>query len=230
MAAEAPPDGAAAGSGADSQPVEAVLPPAPPPTLLSRARAALVWLADAAYTHWFILGLGFFIGLAAAVPQARSQSRNFVCAPRRRARARRAAALSARAAFADARARAVAADASTLSAALTQRLSPLALFCAFQVAKTKGNIRAEYSIKYAAVIVIFLLSGAGLKTRVLLDAASAWRVHLVRVHRSAWRRARSADVARLRVAPLAADADAVFGGHPRHRLRNCAWALENVAE
>jgi hypothetical protein len=44
---------------------------AAPPTLRSRVWAALKWLADAAYTHWFILGLGFFIGLAAAVPQAR---------------------------------------------------------------------------------------------------------------------------------------------------------------
>jgi hypothetical protein len=45
--------------------------PPPPLTLRTRAWAALKWLGDAAYTHWFILGLAFFIGLAAAVPQAR---------------------------------------------------------------------------------------------------------------------------------------------------------------
>ena len=50
-------------------PVDGAVPS--PPTLRSRAWSALKWLGDAAYTHWFILGLGFFIGLAAAVPQAR---------------------------------------------------------------------------------------------------------------------------------------------------------------
>jgi sodium/bile acid cotransporter 7 len=52
-------------------------------------------------------------------------------------------------------------------------------FFAAQVAKTGGLIRAEYSIKYGAVVVIFLLSGAGLKTSVLLSAAASWRIHLM---------------------------------------------------
>ena len=59
-------------------------------------------------------------------------------------------------------------------------LDPFARAFPRQVAKSKGKIHAEYSIKYAAVIIIFLLSGAGLKTRVLLDAATAWRIHLAR--------------------------------------------------
>ena len=59
--AVAPQDVAAPGDGAATA----------PRTLRSRAWTALKWLGDAAYTHWFILGLAFFIGLAAAVPQAR---------------------------------------------------------------------------------------------------------------------------------------------------------------
>lgn len=34
--------------------------------------------------------------------------------------------------------------------------------------------------RYGAVIIIFLLSGMGLKTRVLMNAAAAWRLHIVR--------------------------------------------------
>ncbi len=59
----------------DAPSAEALEAITPPPTLGSRLRAAARWAADVAYTHWFILGLGFFIGLAAAVPQARAAQR-----------------------------------------------------------------------------------------------------------------------------------------------------------
>ena len=105
--------------------------------------------------------------------------------------------------------------------------------CTFrrQVAKTKGKIHAEYSIKYAAVIMIFLLSGAGLKTRVLLDAAAAWRIHLARLPASRPRYASSALTPPSTLCSCTAvDADAIAGRHSRHRIWHRAWALENIAE
>ncbi|KAF6262357.1 SBF-like CPA transporter family-domain-containing protein [Scenedesmus sp. NREL 46B-D3] len=44
---------------------------------------------------------------------------------------------------------------------------------------TKGYIRAEYSIKIPAIIVIFIISGLGLKTKALLTAAADLRIHLL---------------------------------------------------
>ncbi|KAG1678624.1 hypothetical protein FOA52_012631 [Chlamydomonas sp. UWO 241] len=43
--------------------------------------------------------------------------------------------------------------------------------------RTGGWIRSEYSVKYGAVIVIFLLSGMGLNTRVLLMAVKRLPLH-----------------------------------------------------
>ncbi len=67
-----------------------------------------------AVKHWFILGLGFAIGFAAAVPN---------------------------------------------------------------LGKSGGWIRSEYSIKIPATVVIFILSGIGLKTKVLVTASSQLHVH-----------------------------------------------------
>jgi solute carrier family 10 (sodium/bile acid cotransporter), member 7 len=45
--------------------------------------------------------------------------------------------------------------------------------------KKGGWIRSEYSVKYGAVIVIFLLTGISLKTKVLVSAFSSLKTHLV---------------------------------------------------
>eukprot|EP00775_Hariotina_reticulata_P010114 gene10114-10271_t len=48
-----------------------------------------------------------------------------------------------------------------------------------QLGATKGYIRSEYSIKLPTIITIFIISGMGLKTKVLLSAASNLRIHLL---------------------------------------------------
>lgn len=48
-----------------------------------------------------------------------------------------------------------------------------------QVGKTNGDIQAQYSIKWGAVIVIFLLSGLGLEIRQMVHTVLRWRLHLV---------------------------------------------------
>ena len=132
-----------------------------PRSLSTRARTAVCWLFDAVCAQWFILGMGVFIGIAAAAPEACERCPWFWGYTSSHPRAS-------------------------------------------QVAKTGGYLRAEYSIKYGAVrglrarreaarvtvrltalshtqvCLIFLCSGAGLKTKVLLSAASAWRLHLAR--------------------------------------------------
>ncbi|KAJ3218868.1 hypothetical protein HDU67_003823 [Dinochytrium kinnereticum] len=45
--------------------------------------------------------------------------------------------------------------------------------------KKKGIIRSEYSVKYGAVALIFILSGISLKTKVLLKSFADWKMHLV---------------------------------------------------
>lgn len=44
---------------------------------------------------------------------------------------------------------------------------------------TGGYIRAEYSIKLPAIIIIFIISGLGLKTKALLTAAGDLRIHFL---------------------------------------------------
>eukprot|EP00878_Enallax_costatus_P000774 GHUV01000892.1.p1 GENE.GHUV01000892.1~~GHUV01000892.1.p1 ORF type:complete len:448 (+),score=66.60 GHUV01000892.1:184-1527(+) len=44
---------------------------------------------------------------------------------------------------------------------------------------TGGYIRAEYSIKIPAIVIIFIISGMGLKTKALLNAAADLRIHLL---------------------------------------------------
>ncbi|WIA18481.1 hypothetical protein OEZ85_009936 [Tetradesmus obliquus] len=44
---------------------------------------------------------------------------------------------------------------------------------------TKGWIRAEYSVKIPAIIIIFIISGLGLKTKALLSAAADLRIHVL---------------------------------------------------
>jgi sodium/bile acid cotransporter 7 len=44
---------------------------------------------------------------------------------------------------------------------------------------TGGYIRAEYSIKLPAIIIIFIISGLGLKTKALLSAAGDLRIHFL---------------------------------------------------
>lgn len=48
-----------------------------------------------------------------------------------------------------------------------------------QVGKSNGDIQAQYTIKWGAVIVIFLLSGLGLEIRQMLHTVLRWRLHLV---------------------------------------------------
>ncbi|KAI7858453.1 SBF-like CPA transporter family-domain-containing protein [Circinella umbellata] len=48
-----------------------------------------------------------------------------------------------------------------------------------QVGKTDGVIEAQYTVKWGAVIVIFLLSGLGLEVKVMLHTILRWRLHLV---------------------------------------------------
>ncbi|ORY96621.1 SBF-like CPA transporter family-domain-containing protein [Syncephalastrum racemosum] len=47
-----------------------------------------------------------------------------------------------------------------------------------QVGKTDGAIDAQYTVKWGAVIVIFLLSGLGLEVKVMLRTIVRWRLHL----------------------------------------------------
>lgn len=44
---------------------------------------------------------------------------------------------------------------------------------------TGGYIRAEYSIKLPAIIIIFIISGLGLKTKALLTAVGDLRIHFL---------------------------------------------------
>ncbi|KAI8393896.1 SBF-like CPA transporter family-domain-containing protein [Radiomyces spectabilis] len=48
-----------------------------------------------------------------------------------------------------------------------------------QVGKTHGDIEAQYTIKWGAVIIIFLLSGLGLEVRIMFQTILRWRLHLV---------------------------------------------------
>lgn len=48
-----------------------------------------------------------------------------------------------------------------------------------QVGKTNGAIEAQYTVKWGAVIVIFLLSGLGLEVSVMLKTILRWRLHLI---------------------------------------------------
>lgn len=48
-----------------------------------------------------------------------------------------------------------------------------------QVGKTNGDIEAQYTVKWGAVIVIFLLSGLGLEVSVMLKTILKWRLHLI---------------------------------------------------
>jgi sodium/bile acid cotransporter 7 len=48
-----------------------------------------------------------------------------------------------------------------------------------QVGKTDGSIQSQYTVKWGAVIVIFLLSGLGLEVSVLLRTILRWRLHLI---------------------------------------------------
>ncbi|KAI9477705.1 putative sodium bile acid cotransporter, partial [Zychaea mexicana] len=47
------------------------------------------------------------------------------------------------------------------------------------VGKANGTIQAQYTVKWGAVIVIFLLSGLGIDVRVMLKTILRWRLHLV---------------------------------------------------
>jgi len=44
---------------------------------------------------------------------------------------------------------------------------------------TGGYIRAEYSVKLPAIIIIFIISGLGLKTKALLTALGDLRIHFL---------------------------------------------------
>ncbi|KAF7729109.1 hypothetical protein EC973_004877 [Apophysomyces ossiformis] len=47
------------------------------------------------------------------------------------------------------------------------------------VGKAHGAIQSQWSVKWGAVIIIFLLSGLGLEVRVMLQTILRWRLHLV---------------------------------------------------
>ena len=46
------------------------------------------------------------------------------------------------------------------------------------LAKTGGLLRGEWTLRYGATIVIFILSGAGLQASALKEATRAWRLHV----------------------------------------------------
>ncbi|KAG2199712.1 hypothetical protein INT47_012848 [Mucor saturninus] len=48
-----------------------------------------------------------------------------------------------------------------------------------QVGKANGDIQAQYTVKWGAVIIIFLLSGLGLEVSVMLKTILRWRLHVV---------------------------------------------------
>jgi len=48
-----------------------------------------------------------------------------------------------------------------------------------QVGKANGDIQAQYTVKWGAVIVIFLLSGLGLEVSTMLRTILRWRLHLI---------------------------------------------------
>lgn len=48
-----------------------------------------------------------------------------------------------------------------------------------QVGKSDGSIEAQYTVKWGAVIVIFLLSGLGIEVAVMLKTILRWRLHLL---------------------------------------------------
>ncbi|EPB83830.1 hypothetical protein HMPREF1544_09404 [Mucor circinelloides 1006PhL] len=48
-----------------------------------------------------------------------------------------------------------------------------------QVGKANGDIQAQYTVKWGAVIVIFLLSGLGLEVSFMLRTILRWRLHLI---------------------------------------------------
>ncbi|GAA5794751.1 putative sodium bile acid cotransporter [Helicostylum pulchrum] len=48
-----------------------------------------------------------------------------------------------------------------------------------QVGKTNGDIEAQYTVKWGAVILIFLLSGLGLEVSVMLKTILRWRLHVI---------------------------------------------------
>lgn len=48
-----------------------------------------------------------------------------------------------------------------------------------QVGKAHGDIEAQYTVKWGAVIIIFLLSGLGLEVSVMLKTILRWRLHLI---------------------------------------------------
>ncbi|KAI9246285.1 SBF-like CPA transporter family-domain-containing protein, partial [Phascolomyces articulosus] len=47
------------------------------------------------------------------------------------------------------------------------------------VGKTNGIIQAQYTVKWGAVILIFLLSGLGIDVRIMFKTFLQWRLHLV---------------------------------------------------
>jgi sodium/bile acid cotransporter 7 len=48
-----------------------------------------------------------------------------------------------------------------------------------QVGKSNGSIQAQYTVKWGAVIVIFLLSGLGIEVSTMLRTILRWRLHLI---------------------------------------------------
>ncbi|KAJ3080496.1 hypothetical protein HDU99_008216, partial [Rhizoclosmatium hyalinum] len=44
--------------------------------------------------------------------------------------------------------------------------------------KKGGYIRAEYTVTYGCVMLIFILSGLSLKTKVLIKSLADWKMHL----------------------------------------------------
>lgn len=48
-----------------------------------------------------------------------------------------------------------------------------------QVGKRYGSIQAQYTVKWGAVILIFLLSGLGLEVSVMLRTILRWKLHVV---------------------------------------------------
>lgn len=58
-------------------------------------------------------------------------------------------------------------------------LAILLAWAAPSVGKNGGTIRAEYTVKWGAIALIFLLTGLSLSTKAFLNQALNWHLHLV---------------------------------------------------
>ena len=68
---------------------------------------------------------------------------------------------------------------SIVSLAPTALISCETITSVISVGRNGGSIRAEYTIKWGAIALIFLLTGLSLSTRAFLNQALNWHLHIV---------------------------------------------------